>query len=180
MVATNPSDLVDAVTRVILQVFRLNGRLVAAGDRLVEGLGLTSARWQVLGAISLAHTPQSVASIARSMGLTRQAVQRTVNELVVSGLLQFAPNPHHQRAKLVMLTKKGMVAFGGATARQVPWANALGAGFRDRDLAIAEHVLSVLTERLETAELTPATNVGGGRHSRIHAKARRRSYGQAH
>src|SRR5215831_3423233 len=92
MAAANPAPLNDAVTRLILQVFRLNGRLLAAGDRLVEDLGLTSARWQVLGAISVARTPQPVAHIARSMGLTRQAVQRTVNELAASGLLDFAPN----------------------------------------------------------------------------------------
>ena len=41
-----------AVTQLILDVFRLNGRLLIAGDRLVGELGLTSARWQVLGAIA--------------------------------------------------------------------------------------------------------------------------------
>jgi DNA-binding MarR family transcriptional regulator len=167
----------ENITRLILQVFRLNGRLLAAGDRLVADLGLTSARWQVLGAISFAHTPQSVSNIARSMGLTRQAVQRTVNELVVSGLAEFAPNPHHQRAQLVMLTKKGSVAFDGAMARQVPWASALGAGVRAKDLATVEHVLSGLTERLETADVPPVRNARSERRSRIHAKARRRSYG---
>jgi DNA-binding MarR family transcriptional regulator len=172
-------DLADAITRIVLLVFRLNGRLLAAGDRLVEDLGLTSARWQVLGAIAVGQTAQSVASIARRMGLTRQAVQRTVNELVRSGLLEFAPNPDHQRAQLVVLTKQGVVAFDAATARQVPWAIALGADFRDRDVATTEHVLAMLTERLETAELTPAMSALSGRRSRIHAKARRRSYGQA-
>jgi DNA-binding MarR family transcriptional regulator len=170
--------LSDAITRVVLQVFKLNGRLIGAGDRLVEDLGLTSARWQVLGAISLAHTAQPVANIARNMGLTRQAVQRTVNDLVASGLLQFAPNPHHQRAQLVMLTKKGLAVYDAAMARQVPWVNTLGAGLPDKDLATAEQVLSVLTERLETAEPTPVRNARSGRRLRIHAKARRRSYGQ--
>ena len=178
MPTAKPADLINAITRVVLQVFRLNGRLLAAGDRLVEDLGLTSARWQVLGAISVAHTPQPVANIARSMGLTRQAVQRTVNELAESGLLSFAPNPHHQRAQLVMLTKKGVAAYDAAMVRQAPWANILGAGLYAKDLAIAEHVLSGLTERLEAAESQPVRNAGRGR-SRIHAKARRRSYGKA-
>src|SRR5205814_345438 len=55
------------VTELILEVFRLNGRLLAAGDRLVADLGLTSARWQVLGAIALASSPMPVAWIARNM-----------------------------------------------------------------------------------------------------------------
>jgi hypothetical protein len=42
-----------AATALILEVFRFNGRLLAAGDKLVANLGLTSARWQVLGAIAL-------------------------------------------------------------------------------------------------------------------------------
>jgi len=167
----------DAVTRIILHVFRLNGRLLAAGDRLVEDLRLTSARWQVLGAIALSDTPQSVANIARDMGLTRQAVQRTANELVANGLLEFAPNPHHERAQLVVLTKKGAAAHQAAMARQVPWANTLGAGLRDKDLATAQHVLSVLTERLETAEPRALGKVRKERRSRRYAK--RRSYGQA-
>jgi DNA-binding MarR family transcriptional regulator len=179
MATANRVNLSDAITRVILHVFRLNGRLLAAGDRLVKDLGLTSARWQVLGAISFAQTAQSVANIARSMGLTRQAVQRTVNDLVASGLLEFAPNPHHQRAQLVMLTKKGVAAYDAAMARQLPWANTWGAGLRDKDLATAEQVLSMLTERLETAEPTPVRNARNGGRLRMHAQARRRSYGQA-
>ena len=62
----------SALSLLILDVFRLNGRLLAAGDRMVEDLGLTSARWQVLGAVALAAAP--VAWIARNMGLTRQGV----------------------------------------------------------------------------------------------------------
>jgi DNA-binding MarR family transcriptional regulator len=75
-----------AVTALILETFRLNGRLLAAGDALVGGLGLTSARWQVLGAIAAAQVPLSVAQIARAMGLTRQAVQRLANDMQRNGL----------------------------------------------------------------------------------------------
>ena len=71
----------EALTDLVLAVFRLNGRLLAAGDHLVSDLGLTSARWQVLGAIALAPSPQPVAWLARSMGLNRQGVQRIVNEM---------------------------------------------------------------------------------------------------
>jgi hypothetical protein len=39
------------ITDLILETFRLNGELLTAGDRLVADLSLTSARWQVLGAV---------------------------------------------------------------------------------------------------------------------------------
>src|ERR1700754_4233675 len=108
----------QALTDLILSVFRLNGRLLVAGDRLVAGLDLTSARWQVLGAIALAEQPQPVAWLARNMGLNRQGVQRIVNDMRDDGLLEIEPNPHHRRAHLVVLTRQGKAAFEAATKLQ--------------------------------------------------------------
>src|SRR5215203_3128784 len=105
-----------ALTELILETFRLNGRLLAAGDALVRDLGLTSARWQILGAIALSPVPLPVAHIARNMGLTRQSVQKLVNELESDGMVRFAPNPHHQRARLVLFTDKGRGLRGGTAA----------------------------------------------------------------
>ena len=140
----------ELVTELILEVFRLNGRLLAAGDRLVADLGLTSARWQVLGAIALASSPMPVAWIARNMGLTRQAVQRIVNELVAEGTLALAPNPHHRRAQLVVLTDRGAKLYKAADARQAPWADALADGIAPRALASTLAMLRALRERLES------------------------------
>ena len=117
-----------ALTELILEAFRLNGRLLAAGDALVRDLGLTSARWQILGAIALSPVPLPVAHIARNMGLTRQSVQKLINELESDGIVRFAPNPHHQRARLVLFTEKGHAAYEAARQRQRPWAQALADG----------------------------------------------------
>jgi DNA-binding MarR family transcriptional regulator len=138
-----------ALSLLILDIFRLNGRLLAAGDRLVADLGLTSARWQVLGAIALATTPAPVAWIARSMGLNRQGVQRIANELEQEGLVTFEDNPHHRRAKLVMLTAKGRAACEAAHRLQKPWVNALAKGLTPGDLAATQRVLATVRQRLE-------------------------------
>jgi DNA-binding MarR family transcriptional regulator len=149
----------SAATELILDVFKLNGRLVAAGDRLTKDIGLTSARWQVIGAVALAGAPQPVANLARNMGLTRQAVQRTVNELHGEGVVTFAANPHHQRAKLVSLTDKGRAASAEAMRRQVPWARRLARRLAASDVAAASRVLKALTTALEAPEGTNP-NVG--------------------
>ncbi len=60
----------------VLSLFRLNGLLVAEGDRMAESLGLTSARWKVIGVIALSHSGVTVPGIARALGQSRQAVQR--------------------------------------------------------------------------------------------------------
>src|SRR4030095_3241645 len=95
----------QAFTELILEVFRLNGRLLSAGDALTRPRGQTSARWQVLGALD--DTARTVAVIGRRMGLTRQSVQRTADLLEADGLLAYGDNPAHQRAKLAMLPPRG-------------------------------------------------------------------------
>jgi Transcriptional regulators len=140
------------VTDLILELFRLNGRLLAEGDALVAPLGLTSARWQVLGAVALSPVPLPVAHIARNMGLTRQAVQRLANEMTAAGLLRFAPNPHHQRAKLVVLTERGQAAYDTVMARYRPWAARLSEGLADSRLSMATEILRELRRRLESQE----------------------------
>jgi len=148
----------SAITDLVLETFRLNGRLLASGDALVADLGLTSARWQVLGAAALSPVPLSVAQIARNMGLTRQAVQRLANEMEADGLLRFAPNPHHQRAKLVVLTATGKSAFAAAMKRQAAWASELGAGLDERRIATATATLRGMRQRLENGTNNEADN----------------------
>jgi DNA-binding MarR family transcriptional regulator len=138
-----------AMTEIVLEAFRLNGRLLAAGDRLVEPLGLSSARWQVLGAIHFAEAPQPVAWLARSMGLSRQGVQRIANELEKEGLVAFEPNPHHRRANLVVLTEQGREVYQAAERRQIEWVNALSRDFTVDDIQCALKVMTAMRSRLE-------------------------------
>src|SRR6202789_2763181 len=118
----------ETVVALILSVFRLNGQLIDAGNRLVLDIGLTSAWWQVLGALDLSPVPLPVAHIARNMGLSRQSVQRVADLLAEKGMVRFEANPHHQRAKLVVLTSRGRAAVRDAEQRQRPWARELMTG----------------------------------------------------
>lgn len=140
-----------AMTELVLETFRLNGRLLAAGDELVEPIGLSSARWQVMGAIHFADSAQPVAWLARSMGLSRQGVQRIANELEKEGLVSFKPNPHHRRAHLVVLTKKGRASYMAADQRQTEWVNRLSEDFNIEDLQCALKVISAMRNKLETS-----------------------------
>ena len=103
----------------VLKVFRLNGRLLDAADRLTEGSGLTAARWQVLGAVL--REPLTVAAAARSMGLARQSVQRLADALVQDGLCEYLPNPAHRRAKLIAPTERGWQAIEQIRPGVVAW-----------------------------------------------------------
>jgi predicted ArsR family transcriptional regulator len=76
------------LTDVILLIFRVNGQLLVAGDRLVEHLHLTSARWQMLGAVALSPSLRTAPQLAAAMGVTRQGAQKQLNLLLETGLVE--------------------------------------------------------------------------------------------
>lgn len=110
-------------TEVVLEVFKLSGALVTEGDKITARHGLSSARWKILGALVRSETPITVPQIARSMGQTRQAVQRLVEVMHTDGLLDLLDNPNHKRAKLVALSEKGNAVYQALENDQIPWAN---------------------------------------------------------
>ncbi|QOZ31501.1 MarR family winged helix-turn-helix transcriptional regulator [Bradyrhizobium sp. CCBAU 53421] len=142
----------EALSSLILDLFRLNSLLFTAGDRMVAGLGLTSARWQILGAIVTTERPQPVAWLARDLGAARQNVQRIVNDLQRDGLVTFETNPHHRRAQLVVLTEKGRQSFDAAMRLQLPWVNGLADGLAVKDIETVSRVVSTLRGRLENGQ----------------------------
>ena len=139
----------EALTDLVLDLFRLTSLLLTAGDRLVAGLGLTSARWQILGAMAAAERPQPVAWLARDMGANRQNVQRIINDLQNDGLVAFEVNPHHRRAQLVVLSDKGRRTFKAAMELQAPWINRISDGLSAKDIQTVHSVVTALRNRLE-------------------------------
>ncbi len=137
------------MTDLILTMFRANNRTLNWGDRLVVPLGLTSARWQVLGAIVYADRPQPVAWLARDLGANRQNVQRIINDLHRDGLVAFEPNPHHKRAHLVVLTGKGQEIYDSVIRLYDPAVNALADGLPVEDIETAHRIVTALRQRLE-------------------------------
>ncbi len=139
----------NALTDLILTMFRVNNLTLTWGDRLVAPFGLTSARWQILGAIALVERPQPVAWLARDLGANRQNVQRIVNDLHHEGLIIFEPNPNHRRANLVVLTDKGRQIYDAALAAYYPRINALANGLALDDIRTAHRVMTALRTKFE-------------------------------
>ena len=159
MLETKRTPAGEAMTPLILDLLRLNSMILISGDRLVAELGLTSARWQILGAIDAAERPQPVAWLARDIGGNRQNVQRIVNDLHRDGLVTFEPNPHHRRAQLVVMTAKGRETFAAAMDLQAPWVNHLTEGLSVDDIGSVRRVVTGLRERLEQGQEADAADV---------------------
>ncbi len=138
----------DLLTEVMLSVFHVNGSLLRAGDQLVAPLGLTSARWQMLGAVALSDRPRTAPRLADAMGVTRQGAQKQLDLLVSIGLMERQPNPGHARSPYYALTARGQAAYEAADRLRARWAARLAAGLALRELQATERVLSALGEAL--------------------------------
>lgn len=145
-----------ALTAVFMKLFRVNGLLVMAGDKLSKEPGLTSARWQVMGV--LADGPLTVAQIARNMGLKRQSVQRLVNVLSEQALLALNDNPHHRRSRLVQLTDSGRCRYEEISQIQARWVNSISEGLDVTDLKQAFEQLRKIEEQLKREQAVTRTN----------------------
>ena len=147
---SNYTSTGETYTELILEIFKVNGLLLNAGDRLTKDLGASSARWQVMGAIDLAKTPLTVPQIGRRMGLKRQSIQRTVNILVEDDLIELIENPDHQRAKLAQLTVKGKSILDRISRRQIRWANQVSDGLNPKEIKTGVKLMSEIRRRLST------------------------------
>lgn len=136
-----------AFSELLVEVFRVNGLLLAAGDALTRPAGLTSARWQVLGVVD--HAPTTVAQVARTMGLTRQSVRQTAEALARDGMVVFTDDPADRRARRMALTETGRTALRHVEERQAGWASAIAGRLPHSDLRAALAVLRDLGDLLE-------------------------------
>ena len=132
----------DALTELVMRTFRLNGQFLAAAEQIAKPAGLTAAWWQVLGAVL--DEPAPVSGIARSMGLSRQSVQRIADLLVERRLAEFERNPAHRRAKLLRPTSAGLAAIGVLQPAQAEWADRISNGIDVGELRQALDVIDRL------------------------------------
>jgi hypothetical protein len=120
----------ERLTGVILTLFQLNGALLDWGDVFVAPEALTSARWQMLGALALAGQPLSA--------------PQQLNLLSEAQLVEVRPNPQHKRSPLYQLTGGGRRVYGAIDARWKERARQLAGGFSAAELETAGRVLAGL------------------------------------
>ena len=138
-------------TQIVLELFKLNGLLVAEGDQITKEHALSSARWKILGALALSPHPMTVPQIANKMGQTRQSVQRLADAMQKDGFLDYQENPYHKRAKLVVISNKGEKIYKLLERKQIPWANSSSANISARDMDVALSVLKKMVKSFDTS-----------------------------
>jgi DNA-binding MarR family transcriptional regulator len=138
----------QSLTDVALAVFRANGRLLEWGDRFAAPYALTSARWQVLGAIALAGDALTAPQVAAAMGMTRQGAQKQLNLLLADGLLVAQPNPQHRRSPLYRLSEPGAAVYAAIERDWSLASQQLAAAIPAEDLHAVRRTLDRLSDLL--------------------------------
>lgn len=146
-------ESIATLNNIVVKVFQLKTLLMERGDQLVNPYGLTSTQWQILGAISLSAKPITVPQIAEFMGITRQGVQKQINQLIAEKMCQPHINPKHLRSPQYVLTAKGNEIFEQIMAISNNWMLALSENIQFDDLAATLRVLTALAEKLPIAPL---------------------------
>ncbi|MGH8670106.1 MAG: MarR family winged helix-turn-helix transcriptional regulator [Burkholderiales bacterium] len=128
----------------IADIYELAGELERCGDALAKAAGQSGARWKVLSAASVGG--QTVAQLARRLGLTRQSVQRVADILEEDGLVRYEPNPDHQRSPKVTLSQHGEQALARLSTAAAKWEDPLAAQLPRDDLEQARTFIKALVQ----------------------------------
>jgi DNA-binding MarR family transcriptional regulator len=100
--------------------------------------------------------PQTVPQIAAWLDVSRQAVQRVVDDARALGYVEVRDNPTHRRSHLVVLTTRGRDAFQRLHAGELATLAAVAADIDHADLLTCAAVLERLTGALARRGHSPA------------------------
>ncbi|MEV0334104.1 MarR family winged helix-turn-helix transcriptional regulator [Nocardia sp. NPDC050717] len=95
----------------------------------------------------------TVPQMGRTQALSRQFVQRVVNEAAAAELVETLPNPKHQRSPLISLTPKGRAAITAVTDRELAVLRGVGGDLTDADIDTCLKVLHHLREPFAAVEM---------------------------
>ncbi|MDP6617515.1 MAG: MarR family transcriptional regulator [Gammaproteobacteria bacterium] len=117
-------------------------------ETVARSLGTTASRSVTLSVISGHSASITVSEIARIMGVSRQNTQRTTDTLVENGLVEYLPNPHHRRAKLVSVTDQGRVLVEKLTQLGAEWFKDVADGLNHSENLAALKTLHKLRAKI--------------------------------
>ncbi|MFF9408312.1 MarR family winged helix-turn-helix transcriptional regulator [Streptomyces anandii] len=134
----------DELGHRLTEVFDLVGPLYRRVQRAVErGEAVEGLSVGVRAVLDLLHKhgPMTVPQMGRAQAISRQFVQRMVNEAAARDLVEAVPNPAHQRSSLIRLTGAGRAAITAVLAREHAVLREVGGGLTGADVSACLRVL---------------------------------------
>ncbi|WP_433211041.1 MarR family winged helix-turn-helix transcriptional regulator [Microtetraspora malaysiensis] len=156
MSETDRDPASEELTDRLSEVFDLVGPLYRRAYRKVEQdapiEGLSVGVRAVLNMLR-ENGPMTVPQMGRAQALSRQFVQRMVNDAAARGLVESVPNPAHKRSLLIRLTGEGRAAITAVFDRERAVLRQVGGDLTDDDITACIRVLSRLLRHLDDVDV---------------------------
>ncbi len=156
MNATEPPLPPDELGHRLTEVYDAVGPLYRRAQRLVEqGLAPEGISVGVRAVLTLLHRngPMTVPQMGRAQSISRQFVQRTVNDAAARGLVESVPNPAHRRSSLIRPTDRGRSVITAVLDREHRMLREVGGGLTDTDVTVCLRVLGVMLTALDHVDV---------------------------
>ncbi|MFC5825566.1 MarR family winged helix-turn-helix transcriptional regulator [Nonomuraea insulae] len=145
-------ELTDRLT----EVFDLVGPLYRRAQRKVEQdapiEGLSVGVRAVLNMLR-EQGPMTVPQMGRAQALSRQFVQRMINDAAARHLVEFVANPAHKRSSLIRLTTEGRAAITAVIDREHAVLRQVGGDLTEAEVDACLHVLTRLLRLLDDIDM---------------------------
>ncbi|MGW1405661.1 MarR family winged helix-turn-helix transcriptional regulator [Streptomyces sp. NPDC002403] len=156
MTDTDPPLAPEELAHRLTEVFALVGPLYRRVQRKVEQAapveGLSVGVRAVLDLLR-EHGPMTVPQMGRAQALSRQFVQRMVNDAVAGQLAETIPNPAHQRSSLVRLTEGGRAAITAALTREQSLLRRVEGDLTDAEVTACVRVLGRMLDLFDQVDV---------------------------
>ena len=143
------SKQTDALQHMIREVRTCFNQMKELTEKMHADLGINPSMRSVLEGLNTL-SPKTVPDLARERGVSRQHVQKVVNQLYKLDLVTNEPNPDHAKSVLIAMTPKGKALFAEVEEREKVPMNRLSKAISLNDLNCATAALSSLNEALRT------------------------------
>ncbi|MGI5460080.1 MarR family winged helix-turn-helix transcriptional regulator [Streptomyces sp. CA-249302] len=146
----------DELGHRVSEVFDLIGALYRRGLRKIEqGEQVEGVSVGVRSVLVLLrrYGSMTVPQMGRIMALTRQFVQRMVNDAVAEGWVEATPNPAHQRSSLIRITKSGEAMIDTILEREHALNREVGGDLTDAELQACVRVLKQMLKTFDHVDV---------------------------
>jgi DNA-binding MarR family transcriptional regulator len=141
MTAEPERDLVAGVIQLANLLTRRLGPVFAKAR-------ITPQQWAILSALAANGEPMSLASLARTMMVSKQNMTGMMTRLEQLGFAERADDPKDLRSSRVVLTRRGRTTIDKLRPAYEEWRDALGGELSERDLATAAKTIESLIQVL--------------------------------
>lgn len=160
--APSPDELAERLTEVFDLVGPLYRRVHRKVEQAAPDAGLSVGVRAVLDLLRTGG-PMTVPQMGRAQALSRQFVQRMVNDAARCGLVRSVANPAHRRSSLIELTDEGRTAIGAVRAREHALLRRVDGGLSMADVDACLRVLGAMHALFEDVDVDGAGAAEGGR-----------------